>query len=139
MMAMSLFAVFWLSFGMLEVPVLGIAASYSSTGSATEGAASLEYNSVVGLYLLVWGFAFMTFFVFACKTNVVFALIFFFAAAAVWVLAGAYFKTGAGNYAMATSLQTVSHPRLLFPLHLVVLDADPMTRLAEPCCSSWLL
>ena len=56
MMVMSLFAVFWLSFGLLELPTLGLAAAYSKSGTnAAEGAASPEYNAVVALYLIVWG------------------------------------------------------------------------------------
>ena len=61
-MVMSLFAVFWLSFGPLQMPTLGLAAAYSATGNAADGAASKEYNAVVGLYLIVWGFALLTFF-----------------------------------------------------------------------------
>lgn len=109
MMATSLFAVFWLSFGMLQLPSLGLAAYYSSDGTnATEGATTAGYNVVIGLYLIVWGFAFLTYLVFALKTNMVFAGIFFFAVAAVWCLAGAYIHTGLGDYAMATALQKVS-------------------------------
>ena len=48
MMVMGLFAVFWLSFGLLQLPSLGLAAAYSATGNAAEGAASKEYNAVVG-------------------------------------------------------------------------------------------
>lgn len=124
MMAMSLFAVFWLSFGMLELPSLGLAAAYSKTGSAAEGALSVEYNSVVALYLIVWGFAFFTFLVFALKTNTVFALIFFFAAVAVWVLAGAYFKVGSGDYVMAGHLQTVRRPLVIVSVDPIMSDAD---------------
>lgn len=54
MMATSLFAVFWLSFGMLQLPSLGLAAYYSSDGTnATEGSTSAGYNTVIGLYLIV--------------------------------------------------------------------------------------
>ena len=111
-MVMSLFAVFWLSFGLLQLPSLGLAAAYSATGNAAEGAASKEYNSVIALYLLVWGFALFTFWIFTLKTNTIFAAIFLFVTLAAWVLAGAYFKVGSGDYAMAMKLQTVSetHP-----------------------------
>jgi len=76
MMVQSLFAVFWLSFGLLQLPTLGLAAAYSPTGNAAEGALSQEYNSVIGLYLIVWGFALFTFWIFTLKTNSVFAGIF---------------------------------------------------------------
>lgn len=78
MMVMSLFAVFWLSFGLLQLPTLGLAAAYSATGNAAQGAASKEYNAVIAIYLIVWGFALFTFFIFTLKTNAVFAGIFFF-------------------------------------------------------------
>jgi succinate-acetate transporter protein len=107
MMVMSLFAVFWLSFGLLQLPTLGLAAAYSATGDAAEGAASKEYNAVVGLYLIVWGFALFTFWIFTLKTNAVFAGIFGFVTMAAWVLAGAYFKVGSGDYETAGKLQKV--------------------------------
>lgn len=108
MMVCSLFSVFWLSFGLLQLPSLGLAAAYSATGSAAEGAASKEYNSVIALYLLVWGFALFTFWIFTLKTNAVFAGIFLFVTLGAWVLAGAYFKVGNGEYAAALKLQKVS-------------------------------
>lgn len=106
-MVMSLFAVFWLSFGLLQLPSLGLAAAYSATDDAAEGAASKEFNAVVGLYLIVWGFALFTFWIFTLKTNAVFAGIFFFVTLASWVLAGAYFKVGNGDYEAAGRLQKV--------------------------------
>ncbi|KAF2173512.1 hypothetical protein M409DRAFT_61888 [Zasmidium cellare ATCC 36951] len=109
MMATSLFAVFWLSFGMLQLPTLGLAAYYSSDGTnATEGAQSSGYNTVIGLYCIVWGFAFLTYLIFALKTNALFAGIFFLAAVAVWTLAGAYFSTATGDYTTAGSCQTAA-------------------------------
>lgn len=110
MMVCSLFAVFWLSFGLLQLPTLGLAAAYSATGNAAEGAASKEFNAVIGLYLIVWGFALFTFFIFTLKTNCVFAGIFGFVTIAAWVLSGAYFKVASGDYVMAGHLQLVSLP-----------------------------
>jgi succinate-acetate transporter protein len=108
MMVCSLFAVFWLSFGFLQLPTLQLAAAYSSTGtSAAEGAASVQFNAALALYLIVWGFALFTFFIFTLKTNVIFALIFLFVSVAAWVLAGAYWKVASGDYVMAKHLQTV--------------------------------
>ena len=106
-MVMSLFAVFWLSFGMLQLPTLGLAAPYSATGDAAEGAASSEYNAVIGIYLIVWGFALFTFFIFTLKTNCIFAGIFLLVTIAAWVLAGAYFKVASGDYEAAGKLQKV--------------------------------
>ena len=108
MMVQSLFAVFWLSFGLLQLPSLGLAAAYSTPpGDAAAGALTKGYNSTIGLYLVVWGFALFTFWIFTLKTNSVFAAIFLFVTIAAWVLAGAYFKVGNGDYVAAGKLQKV--------------------------------
>jgi len=109
MMVCGLFAVFWLSFGMLQLPTLGLAAPYSADGTdAITGGASKEYNAVIALYLLVWGFALFTFWIFTLKTNSVFALIFLFVTLGAWVLSGAYWKVSTGDYDQARKLQKVS-------------------------------
>ena len=61
---------------MLQLPTLGLAAAYSSDGDAAAGAVSKEMNAVIALYLLVWGFALGTFWLFTIRINVVFAGIF---------------------------------------------------------------
>ncbi|KAI1097991.1 GPR1/FUN34/yaaH family-domain-containing protein [Jackrogersella minutella] len=104
MMAMGLYAVFWLSFGMLQLPTLQLGQPYATTGDPT-GTMSPEYNSTVGIYLIVWGFALFTFFVFTLKVNAVFAMIFASATSAVWTMSGSFFKLAAGNYEAAASLQ----------------------------------
>jgi uncharacterized protein len=108
MMVCGLFAVFWLSFGVLQLPEWQIAASYSTTGSAAAGAASVGYNSAIALYLIVWGFALTTFFFFTLRTNTVFALIFGFVSVAAFVLSAAYWKVASGDYGPALELQKVS-------------------------------
>ncbi|KAI1874102.1 uncharacterized protein JN550_002681 [Neoarthrinium moseri] len=104
MMVMGLFAVFWLSFGLLQLPTLQLGIPYASSVDPT-GLASPEYNSAVGLYLLVWGFALFTYFIFTLKINTVFALIFGLVSIASWILSGAYFKVAAGEYDAAGRLQ----------------------------------
>lgn len=89
------------------MPTLGLAAAYSATGNAAEGAASNEYNAVVGSYLIVWGFALLTLWIFTLKTKAVFAGMFEFVTLAAWVLAEAYFKIGSGDYEAARRLQKV--------------------------------
>ena len=76
---------------------------------ASAGAASKAYNAALALYLLVWGFALFTFFIFTLKTNAVFAMIFGFVSIAAWVLSGAYWKVSVGEYVMAGNLQKVSN------------------------------
>ncbi|KAH3904855.1 hypothetical protein HBH56_226900 [Parastagonospora nodorum] len=105
MMVCGLFAVFWLSFGMLQLPTLGLAASYSATGSAAEGMVSKEMNAVIALYLLVWGFALGTFWLFTIRINLVFAGIFGFVTVGAWVLSGAYWALGNGHFDKALKLQ----------------------------------
>ncbi|PSK46213.1 Protein alcS [Elsinoe australis] len=106
MMVMGLFAVFWLSFGMLQLPTLGLAAAYSTTGdNMAEGMASPAYNAVIALYLLVWGFALLTFFIFTLRTNAVFASIFLFVTIGVFILSGAYWKVSTGDFSQAQALQ----------------------------------
>ncbi|KAF8849850.1 hypothetical protein BDZ45DRAFT_219427 [Acephala macrosclerotiorum] len=105
MMVMGMFAVFWLSFGILQTPSFGAAASYSATGNAAEGAASVGYNAGIALYLLVWGFWLFTTFIFTLKTNTVFALIFFCAFISSFIFSGAYWKVSTGDYGMALKLQ----------------------------------
>ncbi|KAK4198967.1 GPR1/FUN34/yaaH family-domain-containing protein [Triangularia verruculosa] len=104
MMVMGLFAVFWLSFGMLQLPTLQLAAPYATEADPT-GLASREYNSVIALYLVVWGFALFTFFFFTCKINAVFAAIFLLVSVGAWVLSGAYFRASVGDFDGAGKLQ----------------------------------
>lgn len=104
MMIMGIFAVFWLSVGMLQLPTLQLGAPYATAGDPA-GLASPGYNSVVALYLIVWGFAFFTFFIFTCKINAVFATIFLLVTAAAWVVSAAYWKVSSGDFDAATKLQ----------------------------------
>ncbi len=109
MIVMGMFAVFWLSFGVLETPSWGIAASYSATGDAAEGAASVGYNAAVALYLAVWAFWLFTTFIFTLKTNTVFALIFLCAFISSSIFSAAYWKVSTGDYKTAMVLQKVSY------------------------------
>ncbi|KAL1794097.1 hypothetical protein ACET3X_007518 [Alternaria dauci] len=105
MMVCGLFSVFWLSFGLLQLPTLELATAYSATGDAAAGAVSKEMNAAIALYLIVWGFALATFFLFTIRINMVFAGIFGFATIAVWVLSGAYWALGSGEFDKALRLQ----------------------------------
>lgn len=107
MMIMGMFGVFWLSFGVLQTPSWSIANSYSATGNAAEGAASVGYNAAIALYLLVWGFWLFTTFIFTLKTNTIFSLIFLGAFTSNFILSGAYWKVSTGDYSAAMKLQKV--------------------------------
>ena len=106
MMVMGLFAVFWLSFGMLQLPTLELGVPFSSSTDPS-GLGAPSYNAAIALYLLVWGFALFTFFIFTCKINAVFAAIFLLVSVASWVLSGAYWKVVAGDFDAAGKLQKV--------------------------------
>lgn len=133
MIVMGMFAVFWLSFGVLETPSWQIAASYSATGNAAEGAASKAYNAAIALYLLVWGFWLFTTFVFTLKTNMVFAGIFLCAFISSFIFSGAYWKVSTGDYEVAGRLQKVRFPSFL-PFLLLLTDVD---RPVEQYSLSW--
>jgi len=105
MMVMGQFAVFWLSFGVLQTPSWHIQQAYSATGNEAEGAASVGYNAAVALYLTVWGFWLFTTWIFTLKTNTIFALIFLFAFISSFLFAGAYWKVSTADYEMAMHLQ----------------------------------
>ncbi|KAF7133982.1 hypothetical protein CNMCM5793_005508 [Aspergillus hiratsukae] len=105
MMICGFFSVFWFSFGMLNLPSVGIAATYSPTGNAIEGAASVGYNAGIALYLVALGFTLLTFFIFTLRLNLVMVFIFGMATVAVYILSAAYWMVSTGNYAMAGHLQ----------------------------------
>ena len=107
MMVMGMFAVFWLSFGILETPSWGIAASYSKTGNAAEGATSVGYNAAVALYLMVWGLWLFTMWIFTLKTNTVSAVMFLLSFSSCFVLGASYWKVSTGDHSMAMRLQKV--------------------------------
>ncbi len=135
MMVMGLFAVFWGSFGMLQLPTLQLGAPYATADDPT-GLASPGYNAVIGVYLLVWGFALFTFFIFTCKINAVFASIFLLVSVAAWVLAGAYFKVSWGDYDAAGKLQKVRQSGIFGRAPLTLAFGCP-GRAVVPCCLSW--
>lgn len=105
MLVCGLFTVFWLSFGMLQLPTLELATAYSSTGNAAEGAASKEMNAAIALYLIVWGFILLTFFIFSIRINAVLSVIFLLVTVGAWVLSGAYWAVSNGDFEKASRLQ----------------------------------
>ncbi|PSR97805.1 GPR1/FUN34/yaaH family-domain-containing protein [Coniella lustricola] len=104
MMVMGLFSVFWLSFGVLQLPTLDLGTPFATTADPT-GNSSPAYNAAIALYLIVWGFALLTFFVFTLKINAVFAAIFGLVTTACFVLSGAYWKVSQEDFETAGELQ----------------------------------
>lgn len=117
MMVMGLFSVFWLSFGMLQLPSLSLGSPFATSADPT-GTTSPAFNAAIALYLVVWGFALLTFFFFTLKINIVFASIFGLVTAAAWILAGAYFKVSTQQYDMASKLQKVNASPVCFDFSL---------------------
>ncbi|TVY48318.1 Protein alcS [Lachnellula occidentalis] len=105
MMVMAMFGVFYLSFGVLETPSLGIAASYSKTGNMAEGTASVGYNAAIALYLMVWGCWLFTMWIFTLRTNTVSAVMFLLSFISCFVLGASYWKVSTGDHSMAIKLQ----------------------------------
>jgi uncharacterized protein len=110
MMVCGLFAVFWLSFGVLNLPEWQLAEAYAT--STTPGQLSVPYNAAIALYLIVWTFGLFTFFMFTLKTNCVFAGIFGLVTVGAGVLSGAYWKVASGDYDHALKLQKVFKVKL---------------------------
>ncbi|KKY39806.1 putative plasma membrane ammonium transporter [Diaporthe ampelina] len=104
MMVMALFDVFWLSFGVLQLPTLQLGAPYATDADPT-GTTAPAFNAAIALYLIVWGFALLTFFFFTLRINAVFASIFGLVTAASFVLSAAYWKVSQGEFDDALKLQ----------------------------------
>lgn len=139
MMVCGLFSVFWLSFGMLQLPTLGLAAAYSASGDAAVGAVSKEMNAVIALYLLVWGFALGTFWLFTIRINLVFAGIFAFVTIGVWILSGAYWALSRGDFAQALKLQKVSWNCSYYSAFMTILTEIGWSGLSVCRGISWLV
>jgi uncharacterized protein len=105
------FAAFFLSFGVLINPIWGIAAAYSPTGDAAEGAATPAYNVAIGFYLIFWGLVLFILLVGSTRTNLVFVFVFFTLEIGVFLLVGAFFKAADGDGALAGHLQKVCRQR----------------------------
>ncbi|CAK7568200.1 MAG: hypothetical protein SEPTF4163_006185 [Sporothrix epigloea] len=104
MITMGLFGIFWLSFGLLQLPTLQLISPYITADDPT-GANSPEFNASLALFLLVWGFAIFTLTIFSLKTNAVFATIYVILTAFSFVMSGCYWRLSAGDTGMAVGLQ----------------------------------
>jgi len=100
--------VFWLSLGVLYVPALGIAASYSPTGTDLKaGLASVGFNTSLGIYLICWGLAMFVILVCSMKTNLTFVVLFAVLDAGFFIFSASYFQVVAGNLGTALVLKKV--------------------------------
>jgi hypothetical protein len=108
MMMCGFFCVFWSSLGIIQLPTADIAASYSATGNAAEGALSHDFNAGVALYLLSLGCAVFSFFILTLKTNLALATLFANTTAAIFMLSDAFWNISNGDLSYASKLKHVS-------------------------------
>jgi len=100
--------VFWLSLGVLYIPALGIAASYSPDGTdAAAGFLSVGFNASLGIYLICWGLGTFVILICSMKTNLTFIILFAVLDAAFFMFSASHFQTAAGNLGTALVLQKV--------------------------------
>ncbi|KAI0544763.1 GPR1/FUN34/yaaH family-domain-containing protein [Xylaria curta] len=106
MMIMGLFTVFWLSFGLLNLPTLELGLPFA-TPNGKYSEVHRQHMPLLGLDSLWFflGFALFTFFVFTIRVNFVFAALFFIVSIGAWLLSAAYFKVSNGDYAGAMLCQ----------------------------------
>lgn len=104
MMSMGLFATFWLSFALLQLPTLDLSAPYITEADPT-GTGSKAFNAGLALYLIVWGFIIFSFAFFSLKTNVAFAAIYIILIAFAFVMSGCYWRLSNGDVPGAVTLQ----------------------------------
>jgi uncharacterized protein len=101
--------VFWLSLGVLYVPALGIAASYSPDGTdPVAGQLSVGFNTSLGIYLICWGLATFVILICSMKTNLTFIILFAVLDAAFFMFSASYFQVAADNLVTAVVLKKVS-------------------------------
>ncbi|KAM0786195.1 hypothetical protein ACM66B_007000 [Microbotryomycetes sp. NB124-2] len=92
----STFGGFWLAFAFLLDPTKTIAEAL--------GAATVDYNAGLAIYLVWWGVLVLIYLVASLRTNAVFVALFFFLDIVFWLLVAAYFKIANGNVANLTSI-----------------------------------
>lgn len=54
-MVFTTFGGYWIAYAISNDPAVGIAAAFSASGSAAEGATNPAYNSGIAIYLVCWG------------------------------------------------------------------------------------
>jgi uncharacterized protein len=99
--------VFWLSIGILYVPLFGITASYSPTGSFIDGFSSPQFHADLGTYLVCWGLVTFVLLVCSIKTNILSIVLFGFLDVAFFLFAAAHFQVSYQNPDAALILQKV--------------------------------
>lgn len=103
------FGGFFISYGIINQPSIGIAASFApaadaSNGitAATAGASTASYNLGLGMFFLSFGILNFIFFLCSLRTNVFFVILFATITPAIELLAAGYFHFAAGNVAAAS-------------------------------------
>lgn len=91
------YGAFYASLGIIEQPSLGIAASFSDTGSTHDGYMQPGFADAMGIYLVCWGFLTIIFLLASMRTNVAFVVLFFALCMAFFGIAAAYFRLASGQ------------------------------------------
>ena len=91
------FGGFWVSYAILNDPMIAIAAAYSTTGNATEGAASPAFADGIAFYFVMWGILVFIYMLGSLRTNVTFVILFLTLSTAFFLLAAGYFRIGNGH------------------------------------------
>lgn len=102
------FGGFFISYGIINQPSMGIAASFAPAADSTNGvtatlagSATPAYNVGLGFYFLVWGVLTFSFFLASLRTNAVFVLLFIAITMVFELIAAGYFHAATGNFATA--------------------------------------
>lgn len=102
------FGGFWISYGIINQPNMGIAASFAPASDASNGItatmaglSSPSFNVGLGMYFLVWGILNAIYTIAAMRTNVPFVIVFLTLTFAFEFIAAGYFHTASGNMTMA--------------------------------------
>jgi succinate-acetate transporter protein len=87
---------YYFAFACTLTPSFQIASGYSDAA---------EYSNALGVFFCVWASLFFIFLLASMKTNLIFVWIFTMVDITAWLLAGAYFRSAAGNAVTAAALQ----------------------------------
>ncbi|KAF7909070.1 hypothetical protein BELL_0043g00210 [Botrytis elliptica] len=94
---LSAFGLFYAGFGALDIPFLGIAAAYGND--------TIQYNNVLGFFVLLWSVFNLFFLIGSLPINLVYIAIFFFVQLAFTLVSASYFCAADGNVATAAALK----------------------------------
>ncbi|KAI1263581.1 GPR1/FUN34/yaaH family-domain-containing protein [Xylariaceae sp. FL1019] len=114
---MGFFGVFWLSFGLLQLPGGYLSSPYATVDDPT-GIKSQAFNADVGLFLIVWGTGILMFSLLSLTISIALTVLF------------ALFSTGV--YLLGVSCPSFLAESLCFWKHLTWFTSDMLTAAGQP-------